>query len=95
MIVERMMWVPKVGCRDEFIEALKAISKLNGFAGRVCTQMYGAYDAVFWYQEYETMEDRQKIYDAIDWSRPEVAELSKKFRDLHETGTTHELYQVH
>ena len=95
MIVERWTWTIKRGCRNEFIEVMKAMLKLNGFAGRVCTHKFGPYDVVSWYQEFESMEDRQKVWDAIDWSRPEVAELRKKNEDLSEPGTTRELYQVH
>ena len=97
MVVDRWTWKVKPGHKNEVIEVLKALFKLNGSTGRVCTQMYGAFDEVSSYEEYETVEDLRKVWegDAIDWSRPEVRDLTKKLEDLTETGTTHELYRVH
>ena len=94
MIVERWTWTAKVGCKREAIEAIKALLELNGFKGRVCTHMSGAYYAITWYQEFETMEDRQKVWGEIDWSRPGVREMLKKHQDTIETGTTREILQV-
>jgi hypothetical protein len=95
MIVERWTWTAKVGRKQEAIEAIKALLALNGFGGRVCTHRSGPYFAVTWYQEFETMEDRQKVRDAIDWSRPEVREALKKHQDTIESDATRELLQVH
>jgi hypothetical protein len=95
MIVERWTWTAKVGRRDEFVEMIKALLELNGFAGRVCTFEQGPFDKVTFYQEFESMEDRQEVWDAIDWSRPEVVELTEKWDDLIETGTTSEILRVH
>ena len=60
MIVERWTWTTKVGRRDEAIELGKALLELNGFKGRICTHMSGVYNAITWYQEFETMEDLNK-----------------------------------
>ena len=94
MIVERWTWTTKVGRRDEFIETFKALIELQGFAGRVCTNMSGPFFAVYWYQEFESMEDRQKVWDAIDWDRPEIKELTDKFSDLVESDVTREILRV-
>jgi hypothetical protein len=40
------------------------------------------------------MEDQQNAYAAIDWSRPELAELVRKHYDLSMPASIHEILQV-
>lgn len=89
MIVERFTWTAKMGHRGEFIDVLKGWLELTGFAGRVCGSfMSGSWEVISWYQEFETIEDRNKLWEAIDWSRPEVIELRGIFEDLIESRTS-------
>ena len=96
MIVERWTWKAKVGRRDELIELAKAWVERYGLTGRVCTfEFGGTWNIVFVDVEFETMQDQQKFWDDYDWSRPEAIETLKKFQNLWEPDSTHELLVVH
>jgi hypothetical protein len=93
VIVSRHKWRVKHGCRDEFIELIKAALDEDGVPYRVCSFIYGDYDAVLVDTEYETEEDH--LEHSYDWSKPKISEWAAKLDDLVESGTVHELLRVH
>ena len=93
MIVQRITWKVKVGCKNEFIELTKAVVEEQGLTPRVCSYVFGPYDVVTSDLEFETEEDQQKYH--TDWSKPKTAEWAKKHAELTESGTTVELLRVH
>jgi hypothetical protein len=95
MLVERWTWKAKQGHRRELIELIKAWVERNGFTPRVSSVVYGAWDTVSSDLEFETIEDRQKFWEAFDWSQPEVAEFLKTLQNLIESETTCELLRLY
>jgi hypothetical protein len=94
MIVERWTWKVKVGSRAEVIELLKDWVQAAGLTPRVCTYVYGLYEVVTSDLEFETQEDQNQFWNDLDWSRPALAEWSKRRPDLTESSHR-ELLQVH
>ena len=95
MIVERITWKLKPGCRPEAIEVLKAGALPDGPTFRIYTFMFGGNDeTVVVEAEHETIEDREKFW--ADWgTQPKADETVMRFRELMETGGVHELLRVH
>jgi len=93
MIVQRVMFKVKLGCRAEFIELTKAVVVEAGLTPRVCSYRHGPRDTVTSDLEFETEEDRQEF--PFDYSRPKAAEWVKKLTDLIVPGTTNEVLQVY
>lgn len=94
MIVERWTWKVKHGCRDEVIELGKAAVEEFGVTPRICTFAFGPWDIVISDLEFESEEDRKKLWADVDWSQPALAEWSKKEPELV-VSATHELLEVH
>ena len=95
MIIQRITFPVKVGCRDEFIKLTKAVVAEMGLTPRVCSYRFGPYDVVISDLVFETEEDRQKFWAEVDWSTPKAVEWVKRGHELREFGTTTELLQVH
>jgi hypothetical protein len=95
MIVERIVWKAKVGCRDELIKLAKAWLERYGLTGRVCTFDSGDHATVWVNLDFETKEDRETFWANYDWSRPEAIETLEKFQNLLAYEGTHELVRVH
>ncbi len=94
MRIMRFTWKAKTGCRAEVIRLVKAMVVELSLTPRVCTYMYGAYDIVTSYLEFETEEDQNKFWNNIDTSQPAWVEFHKKLPDLVESHWS-ELLQVH
>ena len=60
MIIQRWTWKVKVGHKAEMIELAKAAAEAAGVRVRVCSYIFGPYDAVSSDAEFETEEDRDK-----------------------------------
>jgi len=96
MIVERIVWKVKAGCRDEVVKLVKAVAEEAGVTPRVCTFTSGPPDIVTSDFEFETEEERQKFWKDLDWSAPAIDKWIKKHDDLTERSEYHhELLQVH
>ena len=95
MIVERLTFKVKVGCRAKFIELTKAVVEEAGMTSRVFSYRFGPHDIVISDLEFESMEDHRKFWDDLDWSQPKAAEWYKKEADLTESGQTNELLNLH
>ncbi len=93
MIVERITFKTKHGCRDKFIELVKAVVAEAGLTPHVYSFRHGLWNAVISDLVFETEEDRQKF--SWDWSKPIAAEWGKKTADLIDSDITNELLELH
>ena len=93
MIVHRHTWNMKHGCRDEFIELIRAALGEQDVTFRVCSFIFGPWDTVVVDTEFGTLEEEQKF--SLDWSKPKLAEWGKKHDALVVSGPINELLRVH
>ena len=95
MIVQRMTFVAKPGCRDKMLEILQDLWKTGDRppTHRIYVSISGPLNAIQQEIEFEDFEAREKFWaDAM--SAPGVEPLLKKLIELEDTGATSEFLRL-
>jgi hypothetical protein len=95
MVIERITTPVKPGCRNAYIELVKALLAEAGLEPRVFSFIHGPMDVVTADLVFESEDKRLKWWAGIDWSKPKAVEWATKNTELVESGTTNQLLQVH
>jgi hypothetical protein len=97
MLVERMTWEAKPGCREELIEWCRRVRDLpvsQGVKSRIYSTLWGNWNTVILELESETQEDMNKYWAGVGEGGPEYAENEKTLWELVAPGHTNEMLRV-